>query len=97
VLALCRYCSDPQMGIDMLNAIKGPQPLSAYEQQFLRNRLSGKKYVPFSYFAGATVQNNYTPTTPLTITIKEDSLQLRRGRLCQARDSILRGGSSASD
>ena len=72
VLALCRYCSDPQMGIDMLNAIKGPQPLSVYEQQFLRDRLSGKAYVPYSYFADTSVENNYTPTTPLTITIKDD-------------------------
>ena len=72
VLALCRYCSDPQAGIEMLNAIKGPQPLSNYEQQFVRDRLSGKQYVPFSYFAGATVENNYTPSTPLSITIKDD-------------------------
>ena len=72
VLALCRYCEDTQMGIEMINFLKGPQPLSAYEIQFLRERLSGKKYVAYSYFMGTTPENNYTPANPLTITISED-------------------------
>ena len=72
VVALCRYCQSTQDGIDMLNFLKGPQPLSPYEKQFLRDRLSGKAYLPFSFFAGSSVQNNYTPTMPYTITIKDD-------------------------
>ena len=62
VLALCRYCEDAQAGIDMLNFLKGPQPLSPYEQQFLRDRLQGKAYLPYSYFAGSSPQNNYAPS-----------------------------------
>ena len=72
VLALCRYCEDVNSGIEMLNFLKGPQPLSPYEQQFLRDRLRGKAYLPYSFFAGATTQNNYVPTKPLTITVKTD-------------------------
>ena len=72
VLALCRYCEDTQSGIDMLNWLKGPQPLSTYEQQFLRDRLRGKAYVPNSYFAGTSPQNNYTPPQPLTVIVKDD-------------------------
>jgi len=72
VAALCRYGESPQECIAMLNVLKGPQPLSMYEQQFLRDRLAGAKYLPFSFFAGATPANGYTPTQPYTITIMTD-------------------------
>ena len=72
ILALCHYVNDPAATIEMLNFLKGPQPLSTYEQQFLRDRLSGKSYVPLSFFAGATVQNNYAPTQPFTVTVMDD-------------------------
>lgn len=70
VCALCAYANAPQDGIDMLNFLKGPQPLSTYEIQFLRDRFMDKKYVPISYFAGTSPDNNYTPTTPYQITIE---------------------------
>lgn len=70
VCALCAYAAAPQVGVDMLNFLKGPQPLSTYELQFLRDRFSDKKYVPFSYFQGSSPDNNYTPTEPFTITIE---------------------------
>jgi hypothetical protein len=72
VLAICRYCDDSQAGIEMINFLKGPQPLSEYEKQFLQDRLAGKRYLPYSYFEGATVENNYTPSAPLKITVQED-------------------------
>lgn len=72
VLALCRYCEDVQCGIDMLNYLKGPQPLTEYEKQFLKDRLTGKNYVAYSYFSGTSPQNNYTPQMPLTIMILEN-------------------------
>ena len=53
----------------MLNFLKGPQPLSPYEKQFLKDRISGKEYIPFSFFQGATPDNDYTPSQPYTITI----------------------------
>lgn len=70
VCSLCAYAAEPSVGIEMLNFLKGPQPLSPYEIQFLRDRfMDGKTYVPFSYFAGATPENDYTPTEPFTLTI----------------------------
>lgn len=69
VCALCAYAAAPEIGIEMLDALKGPQPLSAYEKQFLRDRFSDKKYVPFSYFAGAKPDNDYTPSQPFSVTI----------------------------
>ncbi|MCQ2431891.1 MAG: hypothetical protein MJ175_04725 [Clostridia bacterium] len=69
VCALCAYAAAPEIGIDMLNFLKGPQPLSPYEKQFLKDRFSDKKYVPFSYFKGSSPENDYTPATPYTVTI----------------------------
>lgn len=74
VLALCRYGENKDDGIEMLNFLKGPAPLSAYQIQFLKERfMDGKKYIPFSYFDGATPENNYTPSMPYSITVFDDS------------------------
>ena len=72
LLVLCRYQNDPAAAIEMLNDLKGPAPLSVYEQQFLRDRLAGKGYKPFSFFEGATVANGYTPTVSFTITVEDN-------------------------
>ena len=72
VAVLCRYEADPDETVRMLNALKGPRPLSPFEIQFLRDRLAGKGYKPFSFFNGANPGNNYTPQTPYTISIEED-------------------------
>ncbi len=70
LLALCAYGADKQIGIDMLNFLKGPRPLSNQEISFLDDRFrDSKHYVPFSYFNGATPENNYTPTEPFTVEI----------------------------
>ncbi len=68
-LVLLRYETDPAAAIDLLNFLKGPQPLSPFEQQFLRDRLQGKGYVARSYFAGTSPANNYAPTKPYTVTV----------------------------
>ena len=72
VAVLCNYCQNPQATIEMLNYLRGPRPLSTMEIQFLRDRLSGKGYKPASFFAGATVENGYTPSVPYTITVEDN-------------------------
>ena len=72
VAVLCNYEKDPQETVLMLNELKGPRPLSTYEIQFLRDRLAGKGYKPFSFFRGATPSNNYTPDCPYTIVVSDD-------------------------
>ncbi|MBP5696824.1 MAG: hypothetical protein J6X11_09325 [Treponema sp.] len=73
VAVLCRYEESPDDCIAMLNLLKGPQPLSNYEKQFLKDRLVGKYYVPRSYFNGTSPQNNYEPTKPYSVTISENA------------------------
>ena len=68
ICALCAYANSPEVGIDMLNFLKGPQPLSNRELQFLQDAFKDKKSVPFSYFKGAVPSNNYTPDKPYSVT-----------------------------
>lgn len=71
-LALCRYEHSPEDAIAMLNFLKGPEEVSTYEKQFIRERLQGKAYIPRSYLAGATPENGYQPTTPYKVTVIEN-------------------------
>ncbi|MBQ8964973.1 hypothetical protein [Ruminococcus sp.] len=72
VLALCFYPQDKEASLKMLNFLKGPQPLSAYEQQFLRDRFMDSDYVPRSYFTGACPENDYKPSQPYTVRVSEN-------------------------
>lgn len=69
VLALCAYAAEPEIGAEMLNFLKGPQPLTPYEKQFLADRFRDSKLVPFSFFKGACPENDYTPEEPFTLTV----------------------------
>ena len=70
LLALTRYGESADDCFEMLNYLKGPEPLSNYQKQFLRERLQGKEYKPFSFFKGATPANSYTPSKPYKITVE---------------------------
>lgn len=72
VAALCCYEENKDACIEMLNFLKGPQPLSAYDLQFLRDRLTGKGYKPFSFFEGSSPANGYKPSVPYTITVSDN-------------------------
>ncbi|MCQ2449562.1 MAG: hypothetical protein MJ132_05170 [Clostridia bacterium] len=70
VCALCVFPDNREAAVEMLNFLKGPQPLSTQEEHFIADRfMDGKRYVPFSYFEGATPTNDYTPTAPYKITV----------------------------
>jgi hypothetical protein len=77
VAALTRYGDSPRDCIAMLNYLKGPESVSTYETQFLRDRLQGKGYKPYSYFHGATPQNNYTPSKPYKITVSTNQYSFK--------------------
>lgn len=73
VCALCAYAADKNVGIEMLNFLRGPRPLSAHEISFLDDRFrDGQFYVPFSYFNGATPENDYTPSQPFTLEVESN-------------------------
>ena len=58
----------------MLDFLRGPRPLSNMEKQFIRDRfMDGKDYLARSYFTGANPDNNYEPSTPYTVWMKDSA------------------------
>lgn len=101
VCALCVYAADRAIGTEMLNWLRGPRPLSPFDISFLNDRFrDGKTYVPFSYFRGATPDNNYTPAQPFTLTVESNpysdanegykKLFVRSGGADNPREIVLR-------
>ena len=83
ILALCEYPKDQQVCFDMLDYLKGPRPLTNLEKSFINDRfMDGVDYVPRSYIEGASQANDYTPSVPYRITVKE---------LAHSRDNFAEG------
>ncbi len=59
-------------GLDAIDLLKGPQPLSAFDKSWFKDRISDKQYLARAYFNGASPENNYTPTKPYTLTFIRD-------------------------
>lgn len=74
VCALCAFAADQNIGTEMLNFLRGPRPLNGQDISFIKDRFRGseRSYIIFSYFAGATPENNYTPKQPYTVTVTSD-------------------------
>lgn len=73
IATLMQWESDNALCLEMLEYLNGPATMSTYEKQFLRERLNGKIYKIPSFFAGATSDNNYTPSKPYKITVTTNS------------------------
>lgn len=72
MLALCAYERNAADAFEMLNFLKGPENVSEYEKQFIKERLRGKEYKARSFFEGATPENGYQPTEPYKITVSDN-------------------------
>lgn len=77
VAALCVYPSNHEECYRMLDALRGPRPLSPFEKQFIRDRfMDGKDYIARSYFHGAVPENDYQPSKPYTIAMADSAAQM---------------------
>lgn len=72
VLALCFYPQSKDLCYEMLDYLRGPRPMNGMDKQFIADRFRSKDYVPRSYFAGATPDNDYQPSEPYTVTVSEN-------------------------
>lgn len=71
--ALCVYPKNKEAALEMLGFLQGPRgEVSPYDRQFIADRFRDSDYVPRSYFAGATPENNYQPSMPYTVTFFEN-------------------------
>ena len=71
--ALSLFDKDKDAGTAAMNILRGPRPMTNLDQQFLKDRLRGKSYLPMAYFEGSTPQNNYNPAAPYVLNVLEDS------------------------
>ena len=69
IAALCNFEKNPDAVFEMLEFLNGPDDVSAYDRSFIKERLAGKQYKTFSFFEGATPDNNYEPAKPYTIEV----------------------------
>lgn len=100
VLALRAYAEDKTAGTEMLNWLRGPRPLSPYDISFLNDRFRDGKHVIYSYFTGATPENDYNPAQPYTLTFEAGpyadanegykKLHIRSGGADNPRELVLR-------
>ena len=67
--SLCLWSINKDEAINMINFLKGPQPLSIREIQFINERLRSKEYLPYSYFEGTSPQNCYKSLKPYIVKI----------------------------
>lgn len=73
IAAICVYPRDRDASLAMIDILKGPKPLSAYDRQFIRDRMANKAdYIGRAYLRGATPQNGYTPEVPYTVEVNEN-------------------------
>lgn len=71
IAALCHLEENENATFEMLDFLKGPDNVSPFEKQFIKERMTGKSYKVFSYFEGATPENGYKPNVPYAITVIE--------------------------
>lgn len=72
VMALALYALDKEAAFQMLAELKAPSPLPLSERHLIAERLDyGQDYKPYSFFAGATPQNNYRPDLPYLLKVFE--------------------------
>ena len=75
VAAFAVYPTNPEECFRMLNYLRGPRPLSMYDQQFIKDRFRDANYLVQSYFKGATPANNYTPSVPFVLEFSDSAAQ----------------------
>lgn len=85
ILSFCVYSKSKEEGIKMINFLRGPKgSLLPSEIQFYDDRFKDNgKYVPFSYFKGATPESEYEPTKPYTLEFYTDSHSYEQETYCR--------------
>jgi len=72
VATCCLYEDNTDECLDMIDYLNGPDDVSKYDIEYIRDRLSGKQYKTYSYFEGASPDNDYTASQPYTITVNNN-------------------------
>ncbi len=74
LFALAEYEEDPEASIEMLSVVRGPEEVSTYDINFLKNQFDQYPYVIRSYFDGTSPSESYAvdKDSPVSILITEN-------------------------
>lgn len=82
IAVMMHYMENKEETYEMLEFLKGPYGLSAFEKQFLADRMAdGKDCVVRSFFNGTSPDNDYTPSMPYTLETERGFDQEIEGRM----------------
>lgn len=73
LLVLCHYKDNPDETFEMFDFLNGPDEVLPSTRAMIEERLVEAVYKPYSFFAGATPENEYKPNEPYTITVSSNS------------------------
>ncbi len=73
ICAIQIFTENTEEGIQALEMLNGPEDLSTHDNNWYKDRLQDKPYLPKAYFEGAVPENDYTPGEPYTLYIYPDS------------------------
>lgn len=82
VLAYSRYEESVEDALAMIDFLNGPNEVTAYDKQFIKDRFSNCKYVARSYFEGTSPQNNYQPSVPYTVNVRDNPYSYQQEGYC---------------
>jgi hypothetical protein len=72
-LTMCGYKTNKEFCFKVLDILNGPKDINGFDRSYYEDRfMDGKYYKPYSYFDGATPENNYTPDEPYVVHVYED-------------------------
>lgn len=72
VMALSLYENDPDLALEIIEYLMGPESVSNLDKSFIRDQFGQYPYVIRSYFEGACPENDYTPAS-WTLEITENA------------------------
>jgi len=73
ILTMCGYETNKDFCFKVLDILNGPRDVNNYDKSFYSDRfMDGKFYKPYSYFEGATPDNNYKPNIPYVVHVYDD-------------------------
>lgn len=72
VMVLNHYKDNADETLEMVDYLKTYSSLTVADKQFYRDRLANKPYLMASYLKGSAPENDYQPTLPYSVTVRDN-------------------------
>jgi hypothetical protein len=73
LITMCGYEKNKEFCFKVLDILNGPKDVSNMDRSYYEDRfMDGKFYKPYSYFEGATPDNNYEPNVPYVVHVYDN-------------------------